>query len=353
MGRFTIDYIVGPTSGNIYGMKRYQDEIHRRMRGFKLNRIEYDPPQGRVFSLLRALSFPLQVFASVKKGAPKHITTQFLAYLLFLPGMENSVVTVYDTIFLDRYGDFSLPARLFIRLNAAALRRAKRIITISDHSASRISGLMHIPMRRICVAKPGLDSKRFRPCKKSAEYRKFGSPVVLALGSEEPRQNMDKILAAISELETEFPGIVLLKAGNPQWRGGRGRLLSIASQLGISSRVIFLGYVPESHLPHLYSSSDVFVYPCSSAGWGLPVAEAMACGTPVVTSDRESLPEVAGGCSLPVNPQDASAIAAAVRKVLRSPELRSALRKCGIRRVKALSWKAAAEQTRRIYESML
>ena len=351
---FAVDYIVGPTTKRIYGIKRYQDEIHSRIPAARLNRIEYLQPGSRPLSLARRAIFPFEVLLKARKGKIKHFTSQYLAYLLFLPGMGNSVVTVYDTIFLERYADFSPLLRLFIKLNILGIKRAKRIITISDYSAERICRLLGVEKARIEVVKPGMDLGFFsRAAHRPGDWGAKGSPVVLSLGSEEPRQNMDRVILAVHMLKKEFPGIFFLKAGNPQWRGGREELVALVKKLGLSDRVLFLNYVPDKKLPSLYSSADVFVYPCSSTGWGLPPAEAIACGTPTVTSKARPLPEVVGGGALKVDPQDVGEIAGAVRRLLRNGRLAKSLLRKGRKHLGTLTWGAAARKTEEAYRRML
>ncbi|HIH30583.1 TPA: glycosyltransferase family 4 protein [Candidatus Micrarchaeota archaeon] len=351
---YAVDYINGPTSKSVYGIKRYQDEVHRLLPRARLNRIEYLQPKSRMMSILRRAIFPFEVMLRAKRGNLKHFTTQYLAYLLFLPGMNKSIVTVYDTVFIERYNDFPFLTRLFIKANIAGIRRAKKIITISDYSAGQIHALLGIEPSRIAIIKPGMDTTFFsRKMRQPEKWGAKGSPVVLSLGSEDPRQNIDKVITAVSKLKEEFPRIFLLKAGNPQWKGGREQLLGLVEKLGLEKNVLFLNFVQDEKLPSLYSSADVFVYPCSSTGWGLPPAEAMACGTPVVTSKVPPLPEVVGDGALKVDPGSAGQIAAAVRKLLKNSELRINLAKKAAAHLKNFSWKKAAAQTEKTYLSLL
>jgi len=351
---FSVDYIVGPTTLGVYGIKRYQDEIHGRMPSARLNRIEYIASKNRLAAIAKKLFFPLSVLFSLKKGNVKHITTQYLAYLCFLPGMGNSIVTVYDTVFIERKNDFPFFTRILISADIAGIRRAGAVITISDYSAAQIEKLLGVPKEKIFVVKPGMDLKFFtRRAHEPEKWGAKGKPVILSLGSEDPRQNVDKVMKAVALLKNEYPSIRMLKAGNPQWKGGRESLVSLSEKLGISERVLFLGYVPEEKLPSLYSSADVFVYPCSSTGWGLPPAEAMACGTPTVASRVPPLPEVVGDGAFLVNPESEEEIAAAIRRLLEESKLRAKLAKNAKAHLSKFSWGKAAKETENVYRKVL
>jgi glycosyltransferase involved in cell wall biosynthesis len=123
--------------------------------------------------------------------------------------------------------------------------------------------------------------------------------------------------------------------------------------LGLGDRVRFTGYVDQADLPAIYSAASVFAFPSLHEGFGLPVLEAMACGTPVVTSDTSSLPEVAGEAALLVDPTDDAAIAKAIARVYDEPVLRQLLSQAGIERAAEFSWEACAAATLRVYRRIL
>jgi glycosyltransferase involved in cell wall biosynthesis len=117
--------------------------------------------------------------------------------------------------------------------------------------------------------------------------------------------------------------------------------------------VHFTGYIPEEDLPVLYNGASLFVFPSLYEGFGLPVLEAMACGTPVVTSNCSSLPEVTGEAAILVDPMDVNALAAAMRQVLEEPDLSLSLRQKGITRAQQFSWEQTARRTTEVYERLL
>jgi len=124
-------------------------------------------------------------------------------------------------------------------------------------------------------------------------------------------------------------------------------------KLGLKSCVHFTGYIPEGDLPALYNGADLFVFPSLYEGFGLPVLEAMACGTPVITSNTSSLPEVAGDAALLVDPYDVDAIAEAMRRVLTDLNLAGELRVKGLARASEFSWERTARETLAVYEKVL
>ncbi|MBC7249972.1 MAG: glycosyltransferase family 4 protein, partial [Anaerolineae bacterium] len=130
-------------------------------------------------------------------------------------------------------------------------------------------------------------------------------------------------------------------------------IFATVEKLGLKDEVEFAGYVPAEELPLWYNAADLFVFPSLYEGFGLPPLEAMACGTPVVSSNAASLPEVVGEAGLLIDPYDVEGLAAAMRRVLTDRELSTQLRERGLRRARQFSWKEAARQTVAVYEQVL
>lgn len=143
----------------------------------------------------------------------------------------------------------------------------------------------------------------------------------------------------------------MLKIGNPQWPKAREKLEKLIKELNLKEDVIFLGYVPTEELPKFYNAADLFVYPSLYAGFGLPPLEAMACGTPVITSNLSSLPEVVGNAGIMINPYDKNQLVKAMYKVLTDKNLRENLIKKGLERAKIFNWEKAARETLRVYST--
>jgi glycosyltransferase involved in cell wall biosynthesis len=175
-------------------------------------------------------------------------------------------------------------------------------------------------------------------------------PFVLTVGNQQPRKNLGRLLQAWKMLAAagRDGGSRLVIAGGH--RGRRDDLAALAAALGVRDRVQFLGYVPHEHVPALYAAAAAFVFPSLYEGFGLPLLEAMACGTPVVSSNATSLPEVAGDAAVYFEPIDVSGMVSTIGAVLQDATLRAELRERGLQRAARFSWKACAKAAVAVYE---
>ncbi|HEY6867860.1 MAG TPA: glycosyltransferase family 1 protein, partial [Candidatus Eisenbacteria bacterium] len=268
-------------------------------------------------------------------------------------GRIPAVVTVHDLSFL-RAPDHHTP------LNRAALRaiapraiRHARLVLADSHATARdLEACYGLPADRIRVVYPGCALERFRPCPgedAGPVLARYGieRPYLLFVGTLEPRKNLSGLIDAFELLAQGGLDHRLVLAGRPGW--GFAAIESRLAAQRSGHRVIRTGRVAEDDLPALYRAADAFVYPSHYEGFGLPVLEAMACGTPVVTSDRSSLPEVVGEAGLMVDPGDVEALARAIAEVLGSGAVRERLRTEGPRRAAAFTWRRAAEQVAAAY----
>jgi glycosyltransferase involved in cell wall biosynthesis len=184
--------------------------------------------------------------------------------------------------------------------------------------------------------------------------RRRGLPehMILYVGTLEPRKNLVTLLEAYArcrgETSPESPWPPLVLAGGKGW--GYEAIFAAVERLGLSEAVLLPGFVPHGELPLWYSAADIFVYPSLYEGFGLPVLEALACGTPVITSNVSSLPEVAGEAGLLVDPTDAEALAEALRQVWRDADLRQEMRTRGLAQAARFSLAALARQTMTVYQ---
>jgi glycosyltransferase involved in cell wall biosynthesis len=152
---------------------------------------------------------------------------------------------------------------------------------------------------------------------------------------------------ALARRADEFKGHRLVLAGDSTHRFGS--MAETIAQCGVKGRVVCPGRLPVEDIVRLYSHADLFVFPSLYEGFGMPVVEAMACGAPVVTSNRSSLPEVAGDAALLVNPESDEELAEAMARILRDASLRESLRRKGFERAKQFTWERAARQTLEVY----
>ncbi|WP_292460183.1 glycosyltransferase family 1 protein [Methanothermococcus sp.] len=175
-------------------------------------------------------------------------------------------------------------------------------------------------------------------------------PFILYVGTLEPRKNIPTLLKALYKLKKQGIKHKLVITGKKGWK--YKSIFETIEKLNLQKDVIFTGYVPDEDLPALYNAAVLFVYPSLYEGFGLPPLEAMACGTPVITSNTSSLPEVVGDAGIMVNPYDVDELANKMYEVLTNDGLREELSKKGLERAKLFSWKKCAEETLKVYEEV-
>jgi glycosyltransferase involved in cell wall biosynthesis len=230
------------------------------------------------------------------------------------------------------------------------LPRADHIIAVSEYVKADAVTLLGVPHERITVIPHGVDLEHFRPMKGEGSYA-HEPPYFLFIGGRAPNKNLDRILAAFAPISREFPTLHLYLAG--AWQSEDVAWLErTCSQLGVTDRVRHVGFVSQIELPGLYANALSFLLPSLEEGFGLPVLEAMACGTPVLTSDRSALPEVAGSAALLVEPTDTSGITAVLRELTRHPRLRTQLAQAGLKRVQEFRWTEVARRTLDVYRQV-
>jgi glycosyltransferase involved in cell wall biosynthesis len=172
------------------------------------------------------------------------------------------------------------------------------------------------------------------------------------VGTLEPRKNIDVLIRAFAHVRRVLgvPHLLIL-AGARGWM--YGPLFALVQDLALQEAVRFVDYVAPEELPLWYNGADLFAYPSAYEGFGLPLVEAMACGAPAVTSASSSLVEVSAGATLTVEPGSVETLQLAITRVLEDPTLAADLRRRGIERAAAFSWRSTAEQTVGVYESVL
>jgi glycosyltransferase involved in cell wall biosynthesis len=269
-----------------------------------------------------------------------------------------SIVTIHDaTLWLfPQYHPRRrlLAMRPFIPLG---VRRATAVITVSANSKRDLVRILKVPEDKVHIIyeAPGPE---FRPLEHTEFLdlirQRYGLPngFILYVGTIEPRKNLVRLLHAFERLRRDgYPSHDLVLVGSRGWRDGD--VFRSVERLGLRDVVRVLGYVPTKDLVALYNVADALVFPSMHEGFGLPVVEAMACGTPVVTSPNGSLAEVAGTAAEMVDPTEPDCIATGLRNVLSNPDRRAELRAAGLARAARFSWEQAAAQTRQVYTQVL
>jgi glycosyltransferase involved in cell wall biosynthesis len=281
-----------------------------------------------------------------------------LAYVTPVVVSCPTVVTVHDLSFV-RYPEAFRPFnRLYLRvMTRRSVFRASRVIADSFSTRDDMVRLWGVPAGRISVVPMGVEGE-FRPVPAAAVEtfrRQQGLPqrFVLYLGTLEPRKNVSAAVEAFARWvqASRDREIWLVVAGAKGWH--YESIFARVQALGLSDRVLFPGYVPTAELPEWYRAAEIFIYPSLYEGFGLPPLEAMACGTPVITSNTSSLPEVVGDAALLVDPYDVDAIADALARLLEDAELRQRLREAGLARARLFSWERTARETVAAYRLVL
>ena len=316
-------------------------------------RFEAMPDASGNYSVREQLSLPLDIRrARVQLFHAPHYVVPPLT-----PG--RIVVTIHDCIHL-RFPQY-LPHRAalyyakgFMRMGA---RRARRILTVSQASKDDIQQYLHVPANKIDVIHNGLDARFLAPPDDELLTRvrqrfQLTAPFVLYTGNIKPHKNVDRLIDAFARLRQDgHHDLKLLIIGDDS-----SRYPSLRRQVHrhhLHAHVRFLGFVPDETLAALYRLASLFVFPSLFEGFGFPPLEAMASGTPVITSNVSSLPEVVGDAAVLVNPLDAEAIAQAMARVLADARLRRELIARGLERAQTFRWADAAAQTRAVYAQVL
>ena len=273
------------------------------------------------------------------------------------PRMPCPVITsVHDVSFKRHPEFFALKDRLILDIGVKrSAKQAAGILAISEFTRTEILELYRIQPEKVTVVYPGVD-EQFAPMARDAACevvsRRYGmrSPFVLTVGVIQPRKNLHRLLEGFAKLKgihrSDHKLVIVGKYG---WK--EANLERRIEELGLAGEVILTGYVPYEDLPAFYNAAEVFVYPSVYEGFGLPPLEAMACGTPVITGDRSSLPEVVGDAGIMVDPYDPGAFADAMAEVLSSEPLRAQMSARGLEQAKKFSWDKMAREMLAIYRA--
>jgi glycosyltransferase involved in cell wall biosynthesis len=281
-----------------------------------------------------------------------HATEHLLPPLRGVP----TVLTVHDMIF-KLFPEHQKPLNYWY-LNATMplyCRRADAIITVSESSKRDIVAHYGLDAAKVTVVHEAA-APEFAPAAPEAVdgvRRRYGLPdrFLIHVGTIEPRKNLTRLVEALEHLHEQGPKLPLVVVGGKGWL--YDAFFCRLEELGVRDTVHFPGYVPAADLPILYSAATVAVMPSVYEGFGLPVLEAMACGTPVVSSYASSLPEIGGDAARYFDPYDVQAIAGAIRTVWLDANLQAEMRERGLTQAARFSWKRAAEETQAVYDRIL
>lgn len=278
-----------------------------------------------------------------------------------ISGRIPTILTVHDLSFAHYPETF--PGTLVSYLNRVVPRsveRASHVLADSLSTKRDLQALWKVPEEKITVLYSGVN-ERFRPVTEQAELRAVreryaadDTPFILAVGTVQPRKNYPLLVRAFRRVAERFPHSLVIA-------GGRGwlseELPAEIERQGVTGRVRLAGFVDDADLPALYSAADLLAFPSLYEGFGLPLLEAMACGTPVISSDASSLPEVARSgddeAAMLVSPHDEAAWSDGMIRLLGDAELRRRLIDTGFEQAARFSWHTAARQLSALYQTLL
>lgn len=267
------------------------------------------------------------------------------------------ILSVHDLAY-EHYPDcFKNHELLRLKMTTSySARRAARVVTCSEYSKRDLVRFYRLRPDKIEVVYLGR-GENFRPISDQEKIRRVrtkygtGSKFVLYVGNIQPRKNLVRLIRAFGILKKRHSIVQkLVVVGEKAWLYSDA-FKEIRNQ-GLESEVVITGYVPEDDLPLLYNAADAFVYPSLFEGFGLPVLEAMSCGTPVITSNVSSLPEIAGDAAWYVDPISVDDIVDAVYKVISNESLQLSLRGKGLIRAQKFSWETTASHMLELFESV-
>ncbi len=302
----------------------------------------------------RSLWMQLAVPRIVARLNPRlcHFTNSVAPLFLSCP----FVVNVYDmSLFLFPHLQPRKSRWLVRSILPAVTRKAAAIITVSDSSKRDILRLLKLPPEKVHVVYASA-ADDFRPIKHPMELERIRSkyglhdPFILSVCTVEPRKNLSRLVAAFAQLRRHGRREQLVLAGQFGWHFEP--LLKQLEEGGLKHSVKFLGYVPAGDLPVLYNLARLVAFPSLYEGFGLPIVEAMACGTPVLTSNRSSMAEIGHGAALLVDPLGEEEIEQGLMRLLSDDTLRQELRERGFARAAEFAWSRAAEETAAVYRKI-
>jgi glycosyltransferase involved in cell wall biosynthesis len=373
MIRCTIDYT--PAIQHHAGIGRYADQLIRALIALQPGddwRLFYVDPENRVpappldqlaRTTLRTSNKPwrLRVLLStyLRRGQDQtigpaeifHATDHLLPYL----ARTRSVFTLHDLTALKFPTTHTQLNRRFLQLMLPHFLRAAEVVIADSYCTQQDAlQLYGLSAERVRVVHLGVD-EHFKPASAVStqtvqERYQLPDRFILAVSTIEPRKNLIVLLEACRELRQQNPQLQLVIAGKRGWHSEP--FFERLQVLGLTEQVKLLGFVPDEDLPALYSLAVAFAFPSIYEGFGLPVLEAMACGTPVISSNASSLPEVAGEAAIQIAPTEVRDWMQALEQISNDAGLRASLRERGLKQVTRFTWEATARQTYAIYQEV-
>ena len=307
------------------------------------------PTQRRAARILWE-QFALPIAAARQKLDLLHGMAFVAPYLRSCP----TVVTVYDLSFLHYPERYPALQRIYLSSQTRrSCRAARRVVVISQSTARDIERWYNIPREKIDIVAPGVGSE-FGPIDKErvATFRTemgLTEPFLLHVGTLQPRKNIPFLVKALAKLKR--PRLKLILVGGKGWNFDD--IFREVEKHGLESQVEFRGYVPDSELALWYNSAAMTIFPSLYEGFGLPILEAMACGSPVIGANTSSIPEAAGQAALLYEPDDMAALINHIETILDVPPVTARMREDGLKQASNFSWHRAGRQMIAVYDRAL
>ena len=312
-------------------------------KGTKFRLIQHIPGKVWNISNRRLVLPPMETILGAKADA--YIYTQFRLYPSIFA--KKKFVVIYDIAF-EHYPEYieNKNFQYLKRRVPEAAKKSNKIITISEFTKNDLIKKYSVDPGKIIVAHCAVNIENFKRTQLTTSIKKkynLPNDYLLYLGTIEPRKNIANLLRAYSKLpkniKDQYP---LVLAGGGGWNDDE--IKSEIENAKKDSQIIQTGYVDEKDIPALYSGAELFLYPSHFEGFGMQILEAMACGTPVLTSNNSSLPEVGGDAAYYVDDKSIDSIRNGIEKLLSDPDLRKDLVKKGKQQIKKFSWKESAQK---------
>ena len=277
------------------------------------------------------------------------IYRELKSQLIFSPISEaplwsqcRSIVMVHDFIplrFPKRFSPLTPYHRYYV---PQVLKQSEHLICNSQSTAQDIVKFCNIPANKITPILLAYDANHFRPIIEKDSQSRSLYPYFLYIGRHDPYKNISRVISAFANLKSSEYQLWL---SGPSDKRYTPALKQQAQELGVADRVKFLDYVPYEDLPRIIGEAIALIFPSLWEGFGLPVLEAMACGTPVITSNLSSLPEVAGDAAILIDPYRVEEITDAMQAIANDTGLRSHLSQLGLQRASLFSWEKTGKAT--------
>lgn len=284
----------------------------------------------------------------------------FIPNFNFLSLSSNckKILTVHDLSFEIYPNFFSLKRKLWHRIIAPRkiIRQADSLIADSQSTKNDLIELYQVAAGKIKIIHLGVDRLLYKKIEPSnlnlkliKDKYKLPDQFILYLGTIEPRKNIESIIESFNllKIDSSFQDLNLVIAGEAGWRCKQ--VFEMASKSKYKDQIKFIGYVKKSDKPYLYNLTETFLFPSFYEGFGLPILEAQACGTPVITSTNSSLPEITADSAFLINPDNLTEIKNAIRQILTNQELKNDLINKGLENSAKFTWQKCAQETLQLF----